>query len=51
MKKVGVDKNVILVVYDWGFVLGFDWVRRNLGLVKVVVYMEGIFILFYFKVC
>ncbi len=44
LKKVGADKNVILVVHDWGSALGLDWARRNPGAVKAVAHMEGIFI-------
>jgi haloalkane dehalogenase len=39
---LGLDKNVILVVHDFGSVLGFDWARRHPERVKAIVYMEGI---------
>jgi pimeloyl-ACP methyl ester carboxylesterase len=39
---LGLTKNVILVVHDWGSALGFDWVRRHPDRVKAIVYMEGI---------
>jgi haloalkane dehalogenase len=39
---LGLDKNVILVVHDFGSVLGFDWARRHPDRVKAIVYMEGI---------
>jgi haloalkane dehalogenase len=39
---VGVNKNVILVVHDWGSALGFHWAQRHPDRVKALVYMEGI---------
>ena len=39
---VGVMKNVILVVHDWGSALGFSWAQRHSDRVKAIVYMEGI---------
>lgn len=36
------DRNVILVLHDWGSALGFDWARRHPDSVKAIVYMEGI---------
>jgi haloalkane dehalogenase len=39
---LGLTKNVILVVHDWGSALGFDWARRHPDRVKAIVYMEGI---------
>jgi haloalkane dehalogenase len=41
-EAMGLTKNVILVVHDWGSALGFDWARRNPGRVKAIAYMEGI---------
>jgi len=41
-ETMGLTKNVILVVHDWGSALGFDWARRNPGRVKAIAYMEGI---------
>jgi haloalkane dehalogenase len=37
-----VDKNVILVVHDWGSALGFYWAQCHPERVKAIVYMEGI---------
>jgi haloalkane dehalogenase len=37
-----ISRNVILVVHDWGSVLGFDWAFRNQDKVKAIAYMEGI---------
>jgi haloalkane dehalogenase len=39
---LGLNKNVILVLHDWGSALGFDWARRHPERVKAIVYMEGI---------
>jgi len=41
-ESLGLTKNVILVVHDWGSALGFDWARRHSDRVKAIVYMEGI---------
>jgi haloalkane dehalogenase len=41
-EALGLTKNVILVVHDWGSALGFDWARRHPDRVKAIVYMEGI---------
>lgn len=35
-------KNVILVVHDWGSVLGLDYARRRPDMVRGVVFMEAI---------
>jgi len=39
---MGLTSKVILVVHDWGSVLGFDWARRNPDRVAAIAYMEGI---------
>jgi haloalkane dehalogenase len=39
---LGLNKNVILVVHDWGSALGFDWAHRHPDRIKAIVYMEGI---------
>ena len=39
---VGISRNVILVVHDWGSALGFAWAQRHRDRVKAIVYMEGI---------
>jgi len=33
---------VVLVLYDWGAVLGFDWARRHPDRVRGIVHMEAI---------
>jgi haloalkane dehalogenase len=39
---MGLNKNVILVVHDWGSALGFRWAQRHPERVKAIVYMEAI---------
>jgi haloalkane dehalogenase len=39
---MGLTKNVILVLHDWGSALGFYWAQRHPERVKAIVYMEGI---------
>jgi haloalkane dehalogenase len=39
---MGLNRNVILVVHDWGSALGFHWAHRHPDRVKAIVYMEGI---------
>lgn len=39
---VGIDRNVILVVHDFGSALGFSWAQRHPDRVKALVYMEAI---------
>jgi haloalkane dehalogenase len=41
-EALGLDRNVILVVHDWGSALGFHWAHRHPERVKAIVYMEGI---------
>jgi haloalkane dehalogenase len=41
-EAVGIDRNVILVVHDWGSALGFSWAQRHPDRIKAIVYMEGI---------
>lgn len=42
LDTLGINKNVILVVHDWGSALGFDWANRHRNIVKGIVYMEAI---------
>ncbi len=42
LETLGVTKNVVFVVHDWGSALGFHWARRNEGAVQGIAYMEGI---------
>lgn len=41
-EALGITKNVILVVHDWGSALGFSWAQRHQSSVKAIVYMEAI---------
>jgi haloalkane dehalogenase len=40
--KLDLGNDVILVIHDWGSVLGFDWARQNPKRVKGIVYMEAV---------
>lgn len=42
LDALGINRNVILVVHDWGSALGFSWAHRHPERVKAIVYMEGI---------
>jgi haloalkane dehalogenase len=42
LDAVGVTKNAILVLHDWGSALGFSWAQRHPDRVKAIVYMECI---------
>src|SRR5215469_14940808 len=41
-EALGITKNVILVVHDWGSALGFSWAQRHPDRVKAIIYMEAI---------
>lgn len=40
--RLGLNRNVTLVVHDWGSALGFYWAYRNQPAVKGIVYMEAV---------
>jgi haloalkane dehalogenase len=42
MEAVGLERNVVLVVHDWGSALGFHWARRHPDRVQAMVYMEAL---------
>ncbi len=42
LEALGVNRNVTLVVHDWGSALGFDWARRHPDRVKAIAYMEAV---------
>jgi haloalkane dehalogenase len=42
LDAVGLERDVTLVVHDWGSALGFDWARRLADRVSGLVYMEAI---------
>lgn len=39
---LGLDRDVVLVVHDWGSALGFDWANRHRAAVRGIAYMEAI---------
>ena len=41
-EAMGLKKNIILVVHDWGSALGFSWAQRHPEWIKAIVYMEAI---------
>ena len=40
-QKLGIEKDVVLVLHDWGSALGFDWANQNRGRVQGIAYMES----------
>ncbi|MDB5576594.1 MAG: haloalkane dehalogenase [Bradyrhizobium sp.] len=40
-EELGLDRDVVLVMHDWGGVLGLDWARQNSDRVQAVAYMEA----------
>lgn len=40
--RLGITKNVTLVVHDWGSALGFYWAYRHPDRIKGIAYMEAI---------
>ena len=42
LDALGVERDVTLVIHDWGSALGFDWANRHRSAVKGIAYMEGI---------
>ncbi len=42
LAAIGVERDVTLVIHDWGSALGFDWARRHPDAVKGIAYMEAI---------
>jgi len=42
LEVLGVSRDVVLVVHDWGSALGFDWARRHRGRVAAIAYMEAL---------
>jgi haloalkane dehalogenase len=45
-EELKLEKNVVLVLHDWGSVLGFDWANQNRSRVQGIVYMEALAIPF-----
>ena len=42
LDALGVRKNVVLVIHDWGSALGFDWANRHRDAVRGICYMEAL---------
>jgi len=42
LAQIGVDKNVTLIIHDWGSALGFHWAHRHPDAIKGIAYMEAI---------
>jgi haloalkane dehalogenase len=42
LEQVGADRDVVLVLHDWGSGLGFDWARAHPDAVRGIAYMEAI---------
>lgn len=42
LETLGVERDVTLVIHDWGSALGFDWANRHRAAVKGIAYMEAI---------
>ena len=41
-EELGIRENVLLVLHDWGSVLGFDWANQNRPRVQGIVHMEAL---------
>jgi haloalkane dehalogenase len=41
-EQLGIDRDVVLVVHDWGSALGFDWANQHRDRVAGIAYMEAI---------
>ena len=41
-KALGINKNVTLVIHDWGSALGFDWAYQHPDSILGIAYMEAI---------
>ena len=42
LKTVGADRNVTLVIHDWGSGLGFHWANNHRDAIRGIAYMEAI---------
>ena len=42
LKAVSADRNVTLVIHDWGSGLGFHWANKHRDVVRGIAYMEAI---------
>jgi haloalkane dehalogenase len=41
-EELKLEKDVVLVLHDWGSALGFDWANQNRSRVQGIAYMEAI---------
>ncbi|MGF1906580.1 haloalkane dehalogenase [Aliivibrio salmonicida] len=42
LEELGVNKNVTLVLHDWGSGVGFNWANHNQEKIKAIAFMEAI---------
>ncbi len=42
LSEMGIRKDIVFVIHDWGSALGFDWAFRNPEGVRGIAYMEAI---------
>ena len=42
LREIGADRDVTLVIHDWGSALGFYWAQQHPDAVRGIAYMEGI---------
>ena len=42
LEELGVSRDVLFVIHDWGSSLGFDWAYRHKDSIKGIAYMEAI---------
>ena len=47
MEKLDLGSNIVLVIHDWGSVIGMDWARKNENRVAGIAYMEALVAPFY----
>ena len=40
-EELGLDRDVVLVIHDWGSTLGFDWAHQHADRVQGIAYMEA----------
>ena len=41
-EELGLDRDVVLVIHDWGSALGFNWARQHPDRVQGIAYMEAV---------
>src|SRR5262245_55909940 len=41
-EALGLDRNVVLVLHDWGSALGFHWAQRHRQAIQGIAYMEAL---------